>query len=157
ASSSPMSRRRSECPRMTYLQPASASCAAETSPVNAPLPSQKQSCPATATGPSSSRLATAAMAVKLGATATSASRRVATPLRTSLASATDSARVPCSFQLPQKNGRRAISALERRQTRQLLALQELQRCAAARRDVRDLVGEAALLHRRHRVAAADDR
>jgi hypothetical protein len=45
--------------------------------------------------------------VKLGATETSASRTVLTPLRTSLASASDSAIEPFSFQLPQKSGRRA--------------------------------------------------
>ena len=40
--------------------------------------------------------------------------------------------------------------------RQLLALEELERGAAAGRDVGDLVGEAVLLDGRDRVAAADD-
>ena len=91
---------------MTSLQPASASCEGATSPVNAPFSSQKQSWAATMTGPSSSRLATAWSAVKLGATATSTSRTDATPLRTSVASVNDSAIEPFSFQLPQKNARR---------------------------------------------------
>ena len=77
--------------------------------MNAPLSSQKQSWAATVTGPSSSRLATAYSAVKLGATATSTSRSVATPLRTSVASASDSAIEPLSFQFPQKNGRRVAA------------------------------------------------
>jgi hypothetical protein len=59
ASSSPNSWRRSEWPTITYLQPASTSWAGATSPVKAPFVSQKQSCAATVTGPSSSRLATA--------------------------------------------------------------------------------------------------
>src|SRR3954466_7499814 len=94
---------------ITYLQPASASWAGATSPVNAPFSSQKQSWAATLTGPSSSRFATAYSAVKLGETATSASRRVATPLRTSVASASDSAIEPLSFQFPQKKGRRPLA------------------------------------------------
>jgi hypothetical protein len=109
ASSSPNSWRRSEWPMMTCLQPASASCDGATSPVNAPFSSQKQSCAATVTGPSSRRLATAYSAVKLGETATSTSRRAATPLRTSVASANDSAIEPLSFQFPQKNARRAAA------------------------------------------------
>ena len=40
---------------------------------------------------------------------------------------------------------------------QLLALEQLERGAAARRDVGDLVGDAALVHGRDRVAAAHDR
>src|SRR3954467_5541618 len=128
------------------------------------------------TGPSSSRLATVWSAVKLGATAMSTSRTDDTPLRTSVASVTDSAIEPFSFQLPQKNARRVraigssstsfclgsllaggllLALSERRQAGQLLALQKLQRSTATGRDVGDLVGQAALVDGGDRIAPTD--
>ena len=49
------------------------------------------------------------------------------------------------------------SRRQRRDARQRPAAEELERRAAAGRDVRDAVGDAGLLDRRDRVAAADDR
>src|SRR5687767_14398019 len=105
ASVSPNSWRRSECPTMTYLQPASASWAGATSPVKAPLASQWQFCAETPTGPPRSFSMTGTRATKPGATATSAPETPATASRTPVASATESVMVPNSFQFPQKKGR----------------------------------------------------
>ena len=52
--------------------------------------------------------------------------------------------------------KRHLGVGERRDAGQLLALEELERGAAARRHVRDLVLGAVLLARGRRVAAADD-
>eukprot|EP00964_Phaeocystis_antarctica_P164350 scaffold142275_cov60-Phaeocystis_antarctica.AAC.1 len=52
--------------------------------------------------------------------------------------------------------RQRLGLLERGHAGQDLALEELERGATAGGDVRHLLGEASLLHRRDRVAAADD-
>merc|ERR1719424_1504077 len=49
-----------------------------------------------------------------------------------------------------------LRVLERGNARQDLALEQLERGAAAGRDVRHLLGEAGLLDRGHGVTAADD-
>ena len=65
-----------------------------------------------------------------------------------------SAIVLCSFQLPAMNGVRLMA--ERLHARESLALDQLQRRAAAGGHVRDAVGEPELGHRGRGVAAADD-
>merc|ERR1719231_2076139 len=57
-------------------------------------------------------------------------------------------RMRCSLQ--------CLSLLEGGDARQHLALEQLERRATARRDVRHLLGEARLLDGGHRVTAADD-
>src|SRR5690242_19545898 len=63
------------------------------------------------------------------------------------------------FQLAATKGMRmAIRILpEGDDARQLAAAEELERCAAAGRDVRNPIGDAGLRDRGNRIAAADDR
>ncbi len=75
------SRRRSECPRMTYSAPASLSIAALTSPVNAPSRSQCRFWPATPMFEARAASATACSAVNGGATTISTSVRSLTSVR----------------------------------------------------------------------------
>src|SRR5262249_43766322 len=149
--------RRSEWPTITYWQPTSRSIAGATSPVKAPPSSQKQSCAASAMLDPSSRRPTGWSAVNGGATAMSTSRTVPSWLRSSPQSASASATVLWSFQLPQTKRRLAMSLLQRRDPGQLLALEELERRAAAGRDVGHSLGDPGGVHRGHRVSAADDR
>src|SRR3954451_10995871 len=68
-----------------------------------------------------------------------------------------SAVVLCIFQLPAMYCRRDPSGvIESLHSGQLLPLEQLERRAAAGRQVRDIVGEPELGQRRRRVAAADD-
>src|SRR5256885_12466931 len=95
----------------------------------------------------------AASAVNGGAPATCA----VTPAilsRSSRTSATASAEVLCIFQLPQTNLRRLIEHLH---SGQLPPLEEFERSAAARGDVRHFVGETHLDDGRGAVAAAHHR
>src|SRR6184192_1627772 len=100
---------------------------------------------------------TASRAVKGGAITTSRPRTRPTLLASALASATASARAPCIFQLPAMSGVRVIGAPPRGKPGQLAPLEELERRAAAGRDVGHGVREAGARERGHRVAAADDR
>src|SRR3990172_8009670 len=105
------------------------------------------------------------MAVNGGATTTSTSWRSLTTARSSLTKYTASWTVLNIFQLAATKGRRMASVpvwsiLQIRQgldPRQRPAGQELERGAAARRDVGDLVGDARLGDGGDRVAATDDR
>jgi len=60
----------------------------------------------------------------------------------------------CIFQFPTTIGRRAASRLQRRNRGQDLAGKELQRGAAAGRDVADGVGDPGTVDGHHRLAAA---
>src|SRR5215203_4577240 len=65
-----------------------------------------------------------------------------------------------TFQFAARMGLRSEAILLVRQcgeTRQRLALEELERCSAAGGHVAHLLGESRLLHRRGRIAAAHDR
>src|ERR1700716_4194230 len=112
--------------------------------------------------------ATACTAVNGGATTISTSAASFTALRSSFTNRTASCTVLYIFQLPAMNGIRMGQVglvattqlcliLQRGDSGQRVAGQELERRAAARRNVRDPVGDAGLLHGGNRVAAADDR
>src|SRR5690348_1361780 len=110
---SPKNCRRSLWPTIDHVAPASASSGAETSPVNAPALSQKQSCAQVAIDEPSSRLATCASAVYGGATPTATPRAAPSWFLSSVTSASASAIVLLSFQLPTTNGVRMPRVLSR--------------------------------------------
>src|SRR5919204_4523453 len=107
--------------------------------------------------------ATACTAVNGGATTISTSETSSTSLRNSLTNTTASWTVLYIFQFAARNGVRTFSTLrttrlsvrQRRHARQLPAAEELERCAAARRDVGDSIGNPCFRHSRDRIAAAD--
>src|SRR5205814_1787322 len=92
-----------------------------------------------------------------------------TRARSSFTKTTASWTVLNIFQLPAMNGilmlirsaeasrYTALRVAERGHTGQRSAAEEFERGATACRDVRDAVGDAGVLHRRDRIAAADDR
>src|SRR3954463_15526322 len=57
------------------------------------------------------------------------------------------------FQLPAMYGRRASGVIQRLHPREILSLEQLERGAASRREVRHLAGQPELRERRGRVAA----
>ena len=68
----------------------------------------------------------------------------------------ESPRTPCDQHAGSSVFKQRLGLLERGHAGQDLALEELERGAAAGGDVRHLLSETSLLHRRNRVAAADD-
>src|SRR5262245_60078479 len=103
--------------------------------------------------------AAAWMAVNGGATTISTPATSLTALRSSFTKSKVSCTVLNIFQLPAMNGALICRSLVSQggDARQRAAAEELERRAAAGRDVRDLVGDASFLHRGDRVSAADDR
>src|SRR5581483_11138855 len=162
ASLSPNSRRRSECPTITYSAPASLIIPADTSPVNAPSFSQYRSWAATAMFVFRAASAAACSAVNGGATTTSTPSTSLTALRSSFTNTVVSWTVLNIFQLPAMKGAlispsRASHVGQRGDAGKRPAAEKFERRAAARGDVRNPVGEPRLLDRRDRIAAADDR
>src|SRR5262245_10658206 len=104
--------RRSECPTITALAPASLSISAERSPVKAPAGSAWQSWAPIRTGLPAAAAANSATRVAGGHTriSTAASSRAPSAIRAS--SATE-ARRPFIFQLPATSGRRGARAISR--------------------------------------------
>ena len=142
-------------------------CAAETSPVNAPAASAATFWHASDQRPARSRAASSA--VNGGATTSSPPGDAVADPRAELRARTPraSARVLCIFQLATKSfmcGSRQVEEIgfrlpsfQRLDSRQLPLGQKLERRAPARRDVRELLGDAGLVRGRDALAAADDR
>src|SRR6185503_5064039 len=101
--------------------------------------------------------AAACTAVNGGASTISTSAMSFTITRNSLTYFTVSATVLYIFQLPAMMGVRMSGLRQHGHARQRAAAEPFERRATAGGDVRDPVGDARLLHRRNRVAAADDR
>src|SRR5687768_4167302 len=156
ASVSPNSVRRSEWPMITNSAPASLIIGALTSPVNAPSRSQYKSCAAIATLLLRAASAAACSAGNGGATTISTSVMSLTRMRNSLTYFTASATVLYIFQFPAMKGVLISSLRQRRDPRQRLPSEELERGAAAGRNVRDAIGHASLRDRGDGIAAADD-
>ena len=153
SSVSPKYWRRSEWPTIAPWTPSSRSIGAEISPVNAPSSSQCTFCAATRCPcPPALHRGRERDVRRADDRVDAQVRRRGTRRRTRRVSAG-----PLNiFQLP------AISIgltphRDRGHAGELLALEQLERGAAAGGDPRDAVGEAELVQRPHRVAAADDR
>ena len=127
--------------------PSPSSIGADTSPVYAPSGSQWTFC-AYVVGPRARR--TPARAVNGGQTMTSTPPSAVERAAEAAVSAGPGEHLPVAGD--QHQPRR-----DRRHAGKLLALEQLERRAAARRDPRDALGEPELVERAHRVGAADDR
>ena len=141
---------------MTRLHPTSLSSGALTSPVNAPCASSWTSCPLTETRPPQGlvqRLQGGEYRRPLGHGDLSGSSRAA-PWRARAIRPASCAASNCRRRAA--GATTSSSRVHRVDARQCLALEQLERGAAARRHVIVTIGEARLLHRRDAVAAADD-
>ena len=157
SSSSPNIARRSECPITTQRTPHSTSIGGEISPVNAPASVQHTFCAPSPTALPASASRTAHSAVNGGAITASTAASGSGSSRSAATNARACAIVLFIFQLPTMSGLRCgVHAARARDARQRLAFEELERRAAAGRDVRHRVGEPERVRGRRRVAAADD-
>src|SRR4051812_8854173 len=149
--------RRSECPSSTPFTPSSTIMGADTSPVYAPSGSWCMFCASTLTSEPPSASTVAARAVNGGHSASSTPLPIGRRDRSRCTYSRASAEVLYIFQLPAMYCPRASGIIESLHPRQRLALEQLERGAAARGEMRDLIREAELHERGAGVAAAHDR
>src|SRR3954447_6078818 len=149
--------RRSEWPSSTPFTPSSAIIGADTSPVYAPSGSWCMFWASTWTSEPPSASTVAASAVKGAQSASSTPLPMGSRASRRCTYSRASAEVLYIFQLPAMYCRRPSGIVERLHAGQALALEQLERGAAAGREVVHLVPEAEAHQRRRRVAAADDR
>src|SRR3954469_3148312 len=149
--------RRSECPSSVPWTPSSFSIGADTSPVYAPSGSWCMFCASTFTSepPRPSRVA--ASAVNGGQIATSTPLPSGSRASSFCVYSRASAVVLNIFQLPAMYGRLWSGVIQRLHSRELLALQQLERSSATGRQMCNAIGEAELGKSRGGIAPAHDR
>src|SRR3954453_12917673 len=154
SSVSPKYWRRSECPTSDPATPRSRSMGGAISPVKAPSDAQCVFCAQTEMLVPPRMASACTSDVNGGHTATSTSSTVPSAATSSWQNASVSDAVLNIFQLPAMS--MSLLLWDREDAGKFLAFEQLERGAAPGRDPGDPVGEAELLDRAYRVAAADD-